>query len=439
MNDAVYIRAGALYLPIVAALIAGLCRRPPARQFPVCLLSLLWTTPALLALQVFNLHAGWWSFASDGPALRGMPLELYLGWIVLWGALPQLALPRLPLPACVALMTLLDLVAMPLCRPVVRLGPHWLAGEAVAVLLALCPALAIARWTLDDTHLRLRATLQIATSALLFLYLLPELIFALRLGASGVSGWGPMLALTGWRAQLAVGSLLILAIPGVSAVFEFAERGGGTPIPYDPPRRLVVSGVYRYCANPMQLSCTLTMLLWAVLLHSGWMLLGAVSTVVYSAGIAEWDEREDLGQRFGEPWRLYRAQVRNWLPSLLPYTPGPAAKIYIAAVCGPCSELRAWLTAQQPLGLELHNAEELPQGSIRRIRYQPGDGGEAVEGVRALARALEHIHLGWAFAGAALRLPLVWRGVQLVMDVSGFGPRTLVATPPHPPRSSCVR
>jgi hypothetical protein len=45
------------------------------------------------------------------------------------------------------------------------------------------------------------------------------------------------------------------------------------------------------------------------------------------------------------------------------------------------------------------------------------------EGVRALGRALEHLHLGWAFAGAVLRLPLVWQSVQLVMDASGLGPR----------------
>ncbi|SNS39671.1 Phospholipid methyltransferase [Granulicella rosea] len=432
-----YLRAGSLYLPIVAAMLAGVRRRPEPRQFAACLLSLLWTLPALLLLQIANLHARWWSFATDGATLRAMPLELYLGWLVLWGVLPQLAMPRLPLAVCAAVMAALDLAVMPLCRPVVQLRPRWLVGEAAAVVLVLCPALAIARWTLTDTRLKLRATLQVATSALLFLFFLPELIFATR---PHTAGWRPMLELTGWRAQLAVMSVLLVALPGVSAVFEFAERGQGTPIPYDPPRRLVASGVYRYIANPMQLSCTLTMLLWAALLHSGWMLLGACITIVYSAGIAEWDEHEDLNQRFAAPWRQYRAEVRNWLPRLHPYISGPPAAIYIARTCGPCSELRAWLEARQPFGLELRDAEELPQGSIRRIRYQPRDGSAPVEGVRAVARALEHLHVGWAFAGAALRLPLLWRAVQLVMDASGFGPRTLsTPAPQHPPRSSCVR
>jgi hypothetical protein len=77
--------------------------------------------------------------------------------------------------------------------------------------------------------------------------------------------------------------------------------------------------------------------------------------------------------------------------------------------------------------MEIVPAETLPPGSIRRMRYDPGDGAGTVEGVRALGRALEHINLAWAVAGIALRLPLVWQFVQLVMDVSGLGPRDVMA------------
>ena len=70
----------------------------------------------------------------------------------------------------------------------------------------------------------------------------------------------------GWQLQLAIQCVFLIAVPGISAAFEFAERGGGTPIPFDPPRRLVTSGIYRYCANPMQVSCTVVMFVWALLL-----------------------------------------------------------------------------------------------------------------------------------------------------------------------------
>ncbi len=148
-------------------------------------------------------------------------------------------------------------------------------------------------------------------------------------------------------------------------------------------------------------------------------------SIVYGAGIAEWDEREDLARRFGEEWKKYRTEVRSWRLRWRPYHSGVSARIYVAATCGPCSEVRAWLEARRPVGLEIVDAEVLAAGSIRRMRYEAGDGGDAVEGVRAMGRALEHLHLGWALAGAALRLPGVWQGVQLVMDASGLGPRVL--------------
>jgi protein-S-isoprenylcysteine O-methyltransferase Ste14 len=258
----------------------------------------------------------------------------------------------------------------------------------------------------------------------LFLYLVPEIVFALRPGA----GWSPLLQEASWRRQIGIQVLLLIAVPGVSAAMEFAERGHGTPIPYDPPQRLVTSGMYRYCANPMQMSCTVVMLLWAGMLQNVWLTLAAATSAIYSAGIAQWDEGEDLARRFGNEWREYRASVRNWRVRWRPYHNGPCARIYIAGSCGPCSELRSWLETRGSVGLHFIDAEELPSGSIRRLRYDPADGSATVEGVRAMGRALEHLNFGWAIAGASLRMPGIWQGVQLLMDASGLDPRTLVTT-----------
>jgi protein-S-isoprenylcysteine O-methyltransferase Ste14 len=416
----------ALYLPVLLALLAGFLQTDRHRQFVSCLLSGLWVLWSLLLLERLNARAGWWSFATDGIRFHGMPLELYLGWVVLWGFLPQLAFPRLALAWSAAIMVAADVAAMPVCAPVVRLGPLWLAGEGVAVVLVLVPALCIARWTREDTRLPLRAAMQVAIAGAVFLYILPELVFARRPSA----GWETLLRYPGWLRQLAMQGIALLAVPGVSAVMEFAQRGGGTPLPYDPPKRLVASGIYRYCANPMQLSCFLVMVCWAVLLRNGWLLLAAALTFVYSAGIAEWDEGEDLARRFGDEWTHYRAAVPRWVPRWRPYCAGIDARLYIAGTCGPCSEVRVWLESRNPVGLEFVAAEELPQGSIRRLRYEPADGTAPVEGVRAFARALEHLNLGWALAGATLRLPVVWQFVQLLMDASGLGPRTIGAVEP---------
>ena len=424
MNDADVVSAAQIYLPLSAVVIARLVHGPKPRQFAACLLSVLWTVSALLAVQIINMWAGWWSYPIGALGINGMPIACLLGWAVLWGLLPQLAFSRLGILWVAAIMIVADLVFMPLCGSVVRLGPHWLVGEAVAVVGVLAPALCIARWTYDNTHLRARSAIQVATSGMIFLFLLPEIVFALRNGR----GWAPLLEEASWRRQISIQLVLLLSVPGVSAVMEFAERGQGTPIPYDPPQRLVTSGMYRYCANPMQMSCALVMLLWAAMLRNEWLISAAFMAAIYSVGVARWDESQDLSQRFGDAWRDYRAVVRDWRVRWRPYYSGAEARIYIADSCGPCSELRRWIEARSPVGLQIMDAESLPSGSIRRMRYDPGDGSVVVDGVRAMGRVLEHLNFGWALAGAMLRLPGVWHCVQLLMDASGLGPRELTAT-----------
>jgi len=63
------------------------------------------------------------------------------------------------------------------------------------------------------------------------------------------------------------------------------------------------------------------------------------------------------------------------------------------------------------------------------MRYEANDGTPPLDGVRAMGRALEHLCLGWTIAGAALRIPGIWQLVQLLMDVSGLGPRLIGDAP----------
>src|SRR5215831_7773827 len=68
-----------------------------------------------------------------------------------------------------------------------------------------------------------------------------------------LTGWKPGPPPMGWEALRVSGLLLVLA--GLAVVLEcfarFALRGGGTPAPPLPTRRLVVSGLYRHVRNPM--------------------------------------------------------------------------------------------------------------------------------------------------------------------------------------------
>src|SRR5262249_20873924 len=245
MDRTLLIRAASLYLPIAGALTLAMWRRPARRQALGILLGFLWCAVSLLAVQFLNLHFDFWTYHATGGLFRGMPVDLYLGWAVLWGVMPVLAFPRLHLWAVTALMAALDLIAMPLCAPVVALNRNWLVGEAVALLLVLVPAVVLARWTADEGHLQRRAAMLVVLSGGVFLFLLPELIFA----ASGRSTWSALFAQSRYLLGIELQIIALLALFGVSAVQEFAARGAGSPIPFDPPKRLVTSGVDRYVAT----------------------------------------------------------------------------------------------------------------------------------------------------------------------------------------------
>ena len=440
-HRAAVIRAVCLYFPIVIAAIVYFARRRPIRTFASPLLSLLWALTTLVLVQRLNLHFHWWTFEYPSASLVCMPVSMYLGWAVFWGLLPQFSFRFIPLRYVVILAVTFDFYFMLLLNPALSLNrdshawySEWLVGEIIACLLVLLPAMLIFRWTDKDTRLLGRAWMQVLLSGLVFLYLLPEIVFALRPLSQG---WQPLRTMPGFERQLWLQIVLLAAVPGISAVQEFATRGHGTPLPYDPPRRLVTSGIYRYCANPMQLSCAVVMLLEAALLRNVWLIMAALMAALYSAGLAHWDEEVDLSRRFGPGWQLaeasdspalptwtvFRSAVPAWRFRLRPYHAGPPATLYVAATCPTCSGLRHFLESHSPTGLTFADAEALPHGSIRRLRYLPADGGPALHGVEALAHALEHLHLGWAYCGFLLRLPVISHTAQLVADTAGCGPQ----------------
>jgi protein-S-isoprenylcysteine O-methyltransferase Ste14 len=424
------IRCLSLYLPVVVAAILAYLRPGGRRLLGACLVAVAWAPPSLLALQLCNLRAGWWLFHAQGGLFRGMPVDLFLGWAVLWGAIPILAFRRVSVAWVVAIFLAIDLVLMPSCRPVVELGSRWLTGEAVALAFVLIPAQLLARWTLNDAHLYERAASQVLLSGSVFLFLIPEIIFRLRPG----HGWNALISEPALFGNLELQGIALLGVFGVSAVQEFAERGGGTPIPYDPPKRLVTTGLYRYIANPMQLSCALVMTAWGGALRNPWVAIAGVMSFLYGMGIANWDEGEDLKTRFGNPWMRYRQHVRAWRFRFTPWhdPDAPPARLYVAETCGPCSEVRRWFESHRAVGLQIVAAEDHPTRDLQRITFDFMDGSRSEEGVRAIARGLEHINLGWAFVGSCLRLPGISHFVQLLMDASGFGPMVVA-------RRSCER
>lgn len=428
MGRVAAVRFMGLYVPVIAAFLLAFLRLHRKRIFPAALLGFVWTLPSLLAVQLLNLHFGWWRFNALGGLFRGMPVDLYLGWAVLWGILPILSFDETGIAWVSATFFGIDLILMPACSPVVALSHRWLIGECVAMGVVLVPAQLFARWTINNTHVKARAVLHVLAAGGVFLFLIPEVVFAVRPGHR----WDALLFEPAWQRNLELQAIALLGVVGVSAVQEFAQRGNGTPIPYDPPKHLVVSGLYRYISNPMQLSCALVMTAWGCALRNPWLAGAGIMSFLYSLGLAAWDEGEDMRVRFGKPWEDYRNNVKAWRPRLTPWhaPDRPLARLYVAETCGPCSEVRRWFESHGAVLLHVVAAEDHPTRDLQRITYDPMDGTDVDEGVGAFARGLEHINLGWAFAGACLRLPGIKHLVQILLDGSGLGPRSI-------PRRSC--
>jgi protein-S-isoprenylcysteine O-methyltransferase Ste14 len=108
---------------------------------------------------------------------------------------------------------------------------------------------------------------------------------------------------------IALGTALLL-----TCIWEFARSGRGTLSPVDPPRELVVSGLYRYVRNPMYLSVTLIVFGEVLLSGSrGLLLYWAIWFVCVNLFVMGYEE-PTLRRRFGESYERYTRDVRRWLP-----------------------------------------------------------------------------------------------------------------------------
>jgi protein-S-isoprenylcysteine O-methyltransferase Ste14 len=111
-------------------------------------------------------------------------------------------------------------------------------------------------------------------------------------------------------------SPLIGAVVVGICVWEFAHEGRGTLAPVDPPRQLVVRGLYRFVRNPLYLGVTIVLLGQALLTRSGalvlywaiWFALANLFVILY--------EEPSLRRRFGASYDAYMMQVNRWIPRL---------------------------------------------------------------------------------------------------------------------------
>ena len=124
----------------------------------------------------------------------------------------------------------------------------------------------------------------------------------------------------GVAAMLAGAAVLALGLFLFGAsLHNFFAHGRGTLAPWDPPRRLVVRGPYRYVRNPMISGIVFVLAGTALLLrsrpHAAW----AAAFLALNAIYIPLSEEPMLAQRFGEDYREYCRHVRRFLPRRRPW------------------------------------------------------------------------------------------------------------------------
>jgi len=115
---------------------------------------------------------------------------------------------------------------------------------------------------------------------------------------------------------LAVGLILFAA-----SLKNFVTVGEGTLAPWDPPRRLVVRGPYRYVRNPMISGVVFVLFGEALFLlsrpHFVWALIFLALNFIYIPLL----EETGLRQRFGDSYVEYCRHVPRLIPRFRPWEP----------------------------------------------------------------------------------------------------------------------
>jgi protein-S-isoprenylcysteine O-methyltransferase Ste14 len=125
-------------------------------------------------------------------------------------------------------------------------------------------------------------------------------------------------ALQAW--SLCAGALVVAgALVLLKCVWDFFAAGQGTLSFIDPPRRLVVRGLYRYTRNPMYSGVLAMLAGQAWLFGSGHLVEYALIVLVAEHLFVILYEEPNLASRFGESYAAYRKAVPRWGMTLRPY------------------------------------------------------------------------------------------------------------------------
>ncbi len=159
----------------------------------------------------------------------------------------------------------------------------------------------------------------LAVRAAAFVVLLPGTVggyfpFLILLASNGFRRPRPSVSSAGAVLLLFSGAAVVLR-----CVWDFFATGRGTLAPVDPPKRLVVAGLYRHTRNPMYNGVLAAILGEAWLFRSVVLLAYALGVFVAFHLFVVFYEERALASRFSAAYGAYRSSVPRWGFTVRPY------------------------------------------------------------------------------------------------------------------------
>jgi protein-S-isoprenylcysteine O-methyltransferase Ste14 len=168
------------------------------------------------------------------------------------------------------------------------------------------------RWALKEQTTRAKVLALIPAGIVLFV-LLPYWLLVICPSLDRMLGWAPI---SPTPVTIIAGAVVIAAGLPIAfwSVYVEVTKGEGTPLPMIPTRKLLVSGPFRYCRNPMALGTILAFLGLAIARATPG---GTISVILLGGLLLLYDRRveeRELEERFGEAYLQYKREVPFILP-----------------------------------------------------------------------------------------------------------------------------
>lgn len=372
--------------PLGLVLFLAFVRETTTRAKIGGLFAFLYGIPMIFITHSLALHFGWWRYGWDALMLNGIPADIVIGGAILFGPSLFFAFPKVgPLFVCLPIVIGLHATLFSSLEPLVYVGPCWFGGVVFVFVTAHIPAIYLARWTAEDRRLPMRCALLGVMTGGMILAILPSLIM------QALGGEWQLLERPLWTSVITFLALLIPCVIGLSANQMLCVQGGGTPIPLDPTKRLVRSGIYAYLSNPMQLSAALCWIILGLYLQNIWVIAAAGMTWVFVQGMVRWHHRHDLLKRFPDGWPDYKANVPEWVPRQKPWVPSPAH----LSLNAQATRVQRILAGATGLVVEIHGGNST---------YRPANEPRHFSGIEAHLFALTHVNFVWAVVAHAILL-----------------------------------